>query len=161
MGFLTAVGITIGILAGLWTYASLTLGLVTWAAFLSWASFYAAGGKLDGLKKAAASNLAGVVWGFLMLQAATFLGSRIGQVPAFGLAVGIGAAAICWEARFALLGFIPGAFFGCAGFFGAAFDLKQILIALAAGAVLGYASEVSANALVSATAPKKATQQAT
>ena len=160
MGFITAVGITIGILAGLWTYASLSLGLLTWAAFLSWASFYAAGGKPEGLKKALLANLSGVVWGFLALQGATLLTPAVGQAPAFGIAVAIAAAGMCWQARLALLGFIPGAFLGCAGFVGAGFDLKAILIALVAGGLLAYLSELAATALVTATAAKKPVQQA-
>lgn len=160
MGFLTAVGITIGILAGLWTWASLSFGLLTWAAFLSWGSFFAVGGKVDGLKKGLLANVSGVVWGWLILQAATFLAGYVGQPIAFGIAVALGAAAMCWQARFALLGFIPGAFLGTAGFVGAGFDLKAILIALVAGGVLAYLSELSANALVAATSAKKPEQAA-
>lgn len=60
MSFLTAVGV--GVLAGLWMVTSSALGLLSFAGFLSWASFYAAGGKLKGLKDTLILNFVGVVW---------------------------------------------------------------------------------------------------
>lgn len=38
-----AVGITIGALPGVWTWVSISLGMLTWVAFLTWALFFAAG----------------------------------------------------------------------------------------------------------------------
>ena len=59
MSFLIAVGISVGLLAGLWTGLSVTYGLVTFVGFLSWASFYAAGGKVKGLKDSLILNFSG------------------------------------------------------------------------------------------------------
>jgi hypothetical protein len=148
MDFVVAAGLTVGLLAGLWTYVSLAGSMVTWAAFLSWASFYAVGGKLPGLKMALCANVSGAIWGFLILQGATFLAPAIGQTAAFSLAVAVGAAFMCWQAKIPCLGFIPGAFLGCAGFFGTNFNLPAVLIALVLGAVCGYLSEWAALRIV-------------
>jgi hypothetical protein len=48
---LVTIGLTAGILAGLWTQFSTPFGLITWVGFLSWACFFAAGGKRIGLLK--------------------------------------------------------------------------------------------------------------
>ena len=40
---------------------------VVWVGFASWACFYAAGGRTQGLVEALASNVSGVVWGWLIV----------------------------------------------------------------------------------------------
>lgn len=144
MTFLMAVGISVGILAGLWTAVSVSLGLVTFAGFLSWASFYASGGKVNGLKTSLILNFSGVVWGYLIVQLAGLLGPVVGGTVGLGLAVALGAAGMCWQAKISWLGFIPGAFIGCSAFFAANFDFMGAVIGLVCGAVLGYLSEVVA-----------------
>src|SRR5687768_3076765 len=103
MSFLTAVGISVGVLAGLWMVASSAFGLLTFAGFLSWASFYAAGGKIKGLKDTLILNFAGVVWGFIIVQIANALTPVAGASAAWGIGVAIGAASMCWQARIPLL----------------------------------------------------------
>ncbi len=144
MTFLMAVGLSVGILAGLWTAVSVSLGLVTFAGFLSWANFYASGGKVNGLKTSLILNFSGVVWGYLIVQLAGILGPVIGGTVGLGLAVALGAAGMCWQAKISWLGFIPGAFIGCSAFFAANFDFTGAVIGLVCGAVLGYLSEVVA-----------------
>ncbi|PKM55415.1 MAG: DUF1097 domain-containing protein [Firmicutes bacterium HGW-Firmicutes-5] len=147
MTFLMAVGISVGILAGLWTAASVSFGLVTFAGFLSWASFYAAGGKLNGLKTSLILNFSGVIWGYLIVLVAGLLGPMIGATVGLGLAVALGAAGMCWQAKISWLGFIPGAFIGCSAFFATNFDFTGAVIGLICGAVLGYISEAMALAM--------------
>jgi len=147
MNFLTAVGISVGILAGLWMVASSALGLLTFAGFLSWASFYAAGGKLKGLKDTLILNFAGVVWGFLIVQMAGVVTPMVGASAGLGLAVAVGAASMCWQARIPLLAFIPGAFIGCSTFFGSNLDFGGSVIGLICGGILGYVSELGGTLL--------------
>jgi hypothetical protein len=147
MSFLVAVGISVGILAGLWTAVSSALGLITFAGFLSWASFYASGGKLKGLKTSLILNFSGVVWGFIIVKLAGVLGPIAGTTVGLGIAVAIGAAGMCWQAHISWLGFIPGAFIGCSTFFAANFDFTGSVIGLVCGAVLGYLSELGGLAL--------------
>ena len=132
------VGISIGVLAGIWTQVSVELSLVTWVAFVAWACFYAAGGGREGYTRGLAANVSGVVWGYLvslLVKQVTFNG-------ALALAVAVIAFAMCIQASVPLLSFIPGAFAGAASFFGTGFDLSGTLLALVVGASLGWLSAV-------------------
>lgn len=134
------VGVAVGVLAGLWTQVSIELGLVTWVAFVAWATFFAAGGGREGFTKGLAANLSGVAWAWVasqVLEQATFNG-------AVAIAVTVLALVLCLQAALPLLSFIPGAFVGTAVFFGTAFDLGGTLLALVAGAALGWLSAVLA-----------------
>ena len=140
MDILVALGITIGVLAGVWGVVAGNLALLTWAGFVSWACYYASGGKVEGLKKTIAANLAGVAWGFLMVVGANTLGFTY----AIGVTIAIGAFFMCVEAKISLLSFIPGAFAGCAVYFGSGLNWQGAVIALVIGAILGYASDMAA-----------------
>lgn len=134
------VGISVGVLAGLWTQVSIELALVTWVAFVAWATFFAAGGGREGFTKGLAANLSGVAWAWvasLVLEQFTFNG-------AVAIAVTVLALVLCLQAALPLLSFIPGAFVGTAVFFGTAFDLGGTVVALVAGAALGWLSSVLA-----------------
>jgi hypothetical protein len=134
---LLGIGISVGVLAGLWTYASVELALVTWVAFIAWACFFAAGGGTGGLAKGLAANVAGVFWGWVISQGLTVSDSTL----ALALMVTVVGFVLCVEAALPLLSFIPGGFAGTAVFFGTGFDLTGCLVAIAAGAVLGLVSE--------------------
>lgn len=132
------VGLSVGILAGIWTQVSLELGLVTWVAFIAWACFFAAGGGASGFRKGLAANLSGVVYGWLVaLLAAT---AEFPGVLAIG--VGVAALAMCLQAGWQPLSFIPGAFAGTAAFFGTALSFWPTVLALVVGAGLGWISAV-------------------
>lgn len=157
MSFLVAVGISVGILAGLWTGVSTqfaSFGLITYVGFLSWASFYAGGGKVKGLKDSLILNFSGVIWAWIIVFLFNLLSPALGVVVSLSLAVMLGAAAMCWQAKFSFLGFIPGAFIGCSAYFATGFDFKGTVISLIAGAVLGYISEQGGLALQKATSKK-------
>lgn len=136
---LLGIGLSVGVLAGVWTFVSVELALVTWVAFVAWACFFAAGGGVTGLKKGLASNLAGVLWGFVISLGLNLSSSTI----ALALMVTVVGFILCVEAGWSLLSFIPGGFAGTAVFFGTSFDLAGTLIAVVAGAVLGLVSEIA------------------
>lgn len=132
------VGISIGVLAAIWTESSVQLGLITWVGFVAWACFYAAGGGFGGFRRGLAANLSGAVYGWLVglfVGVATFPG-------ALAIAVGVIALAMCLQAGWRPLSFIPGAFAGTAAFFGAGLAFWPTVMALVLGAALGWASEV-------------------
>lgn len=134
------VGISVGLLAGLWTQVSIELALITWVAFVAWACYFATGGGRSGFVHGLAANVAGALWGYaasLVLERATFTG-------AVALAVTAVAFILCLQAAVDLLSFIPGAFAGTAVFFGTSFDLTGTLVALVLGACLGWLSDVAA-----------------
>ena len=155
MDLLLALGISIGILIAGWTYVALgPAALPVWAGIVAWGCFFAAGGKTSGLVKTIASNLSGVLWAFLALQVATRLG---GGTPILSVAVGVAALIMVLQSRISALSFIPGAFLGAATavsvVVGANGTWTKTIIALVAGALLGYISEMLAGMMAS---PKKA-----
>lgn len=138
MKSLIGIGTSVGVLAGIWTQASIELGLITWVAFTAWATFFAAGGGKDGVVKGLAANLSGVAWAYLaslFLEQATWNG-------AVAIAVTVLGVVLCLQAALPLLSFIPGAFIGTAVFFGTGFDLGGTVLALIAGSALGIVSAV-------------------
>jgi hypothetical protein len=149
MDALVALGLSIGILIAGWTFVALGPGaLPVWAGIIAWGCFFAAGGKTQGLMKTIASNLSGVLWAFLALTASARFG---GGVPVLSVLVGIAALFMVLQAKIPTLSFIPGAFLGAATavsvVVGASGDWVKTIIALVAGAVLGYVSEILAGAL--------------
>ena len=156
MDVLVALAVSIGILIAGWTYVALgPAALPVWAGIVAWGCFFAAGGKTVGLTKTIASNLSGVLWAFLALQAAKSLG---GGLPALSVCVGVAALFMVLQSRISILSFIPGAFLGAATavsvVVGANGTWTRTVIALVAGAVLGYLSEALAAAIAR---PKRAT----
>jgi uncharacterized protein DUF1097 len=155
MDALLALALSIGILIAGWTYLALGVAaLPVWAGILAWGCFFAAGGKTTGLTKTIAANLSGVLWAFLAL----YLSNRFGGgVPMLSLLVGIAAFIMVMQAKIPALSFIPGAFIGAAAavsvVVGASGTYTNTIIALVAGAVFGYLSEMLAGAL----GPKSAT----
>lgn len=149
MDALVALALSIGILIAGWTYLALGVAaLPVWAGIIAWGCFFAAGGKTEGLMKTIASNLSGVLWAFLALYVWNAAG---GGVPLLSLLVGIAAFMMVIQAKIPALGFIPGAFLGAATavsvVVGANGSWVSTIIALVAGAVLGYVSEMLAGAM--------------
>jgi hypothetical protein len=138
---LLGIGLSVGVLAGVWTYVSVELALVTWVAFVAWACFFAAGGGTTGLAKGLSANLAGVFWGWVISLGLTHLSGSTLALALMVTAVGF---ILCVEAAWPLLSFIPGGFAGTAVFFGTSFDLSGTVVAIVAGALLGIVSEVVA-----------------
>ena len=160
---LVAVGISIGVLAGLFTWFSFgelthigswNSPLVVWVGFAAWACFYAVGGNVEGLVKAAGSTVSGLVWGWLIVEAWMHISST--SMAFLGLCVGIGAFGMCVQAAVPVLAFIPGAFVGAAAYFGYGGSLAfkgtgsifaSVLVSLVVGVVLAFASERGADAI--------------
>jgi hypothetical protein len=138
MKALLGIGISVGVLAGAWTYVSVELALVTWVAFVAWACFFAAGGGTSGLAKGLAANVAGVLWGWVISQGLEHVSASTLALAVMVTLVGF---VLCVEAALPLLSFIPGGFAGTAVFFGTGFDTGGALLAIVAGAVLGIVSE--------------------
>ena len=150
---LIALGISIGVLAGLWTAFALSVPaiggyeapFVVWIGFAAWAVFYAAGGRVPGLTKTLGSTISGLLWGFALLWAATQVSE--GSAVVLGVFVALAAFGMCVQAAVPLLAFIPGAFIGAAAYFGNAGVFWSTLISLIAGALLAFASELLADVI--------------
>jgi len=151
MDTLMALAVSIGVLIALWVkFGGLLapgLAIAVPAGIVAWACFFAAGGKVQGLQKAIAANLSGVIWVGIAM---TLIGATGTSNLAFIL-IGIVAFLIVIQSKIALLSFIPGGFCGAALTAASGVsDVKGYLLvalSLVAGAVLGYMSEVGAGVL--------------
>lgn len=108
------IGVSIGVLAGIWTQLSGMLGLMTWVAFIAWALYFATGTKLAGAKTTLASTLSGVFWAWLTVLALGF----VAFPGALAVLVGVLALVLCLQAAVPLVAYIPGSFIGAAVYFG-------------------------------------------
>src|SRR5213595_599982 len=137
MDMLMALAISIGVLIALWVKVGAMASLAVPAGIVAWACFFAAGGKTQGLQKTIASTLSGVVWVWLAM---TLIGMmNMGSYAWVILVI---------QSKLPALSFIPGAFCGAAvTAWAAPADPKgylMVAVALVAGAVLGYISEMGA-----------------
>jgi hypothetical protein len=130
------VGLSVGVLAGIWTQVSVELGLITWVAFIAWACFFAAGGGATGFSRGLAANLSGVIYGWLV----ALLTGTVQFPGLLGIGVAVAALAMCLQAGWRPLSFIPGAFAGTAVFFGTQLSFWSTTAALIIGAGLGWLS---------------------
>lgn len=149
MDTLTALAVSIGVLIALWVkfggMLAPGLAIAVPVGIIAWACFFAAGGKTTGLQKTIASTLSGVVWVWLAM---TLMGAMNMGSFAFVI-IGVVAFLIVMQSKIAALSFIPGGFVGAAvtAASGAGTDIKanlMVAVALVAGAVLGYVSEMGA-----------------
>ena len=150
MDALVALALSIGVLIAGWTYVALGPGaLPVWAGIVAWGSFFAAGGKTEGLMKTIASNLSGVLWAFLALTAWNRFG---GGVPVLSVLVGVAAICMVLQAKISTLELHSrrisrrgdrGQRRGRAR----TARWSKTVVALVIGAVLGYLSEMLAGAL--------------
>lgn len=141
MPLIVIIGICTGVLSGVWVWSSMTWNLITFAGFLGWSTFFAAGGGEKGLKDALTTNLSGVVWGYLMVQGSAWISPALGEMVGLPLAVAVGAFAMCYQSRWQWFRFIPGAFIGSSTFFATNFNVPGSVFALVLGILFGYASE--------------------
>lgn len=144
MDMLMALAISIGVLIAVWVKVGAMASLAVPAGIVAWALFYAAGGKTQGLQKVIASTLSGVVWVWLAM---TLIGAmNMGSLT--WIIIGVVAFLLVIQSKLPALSFIPGAFCGAAvTAWTAPADPRgyvMVAVALVAGAVLGYVSEMGA-----------------
>ncbi|MEZ9369847.1 DUF1097 domain-containing protein [Pseudomonadota bacterium] len=142
------IAISAGLLAGLWAGVADVFQLVTWIGFLSCSTFFAqAESGIKGMFMAMSTNLSGVFWGWLIIA-----GSSLFVSPTFGyLFTAIATSAMCLQASYQKLAFIPGAFIGCCVTFAMGGDIAAILPPLLIGAMLGYSMSLLTGQLINLT----------
>jgi len=150
---LVILGITSGIIAGLFTHLAFVaelLPVIVWVAFLGEATFFAAGGKNKGFVKGLASNLAGVFWGYVIFMALAAWDSPF----TMSITVFFVVLFMIAQSKIDILSFTPGTFIGAAALFGtksvALPDGEPIgvIIALILGFVMGWVAEKAADAII-------------
>jgi len=150
MSAMTARGLSLGVVVAVWALIS-DLGRVNlslWAVVVALGCFLAAGGGIQGLQRTVAGTISGVVWALIAYTVALSLGPQpVVQALVLGAAVFM----IVLQGRLPLLSYTAGAVAGA----GVAAGLRvvnlqggiRVAIALALGAVLGYAAEFLAGLL--------------
>lgn len=171
MDIITALAVSIGLLAGVATWLFLGpiggLGLSVWAAFVAWACFYHCGGKEAGLQKTIVHNAFGAALGWLALivVSQTSVGAALGVPLWAGICVGVTVFILVIAAKIPMFSDIPASVFGYACVAALALaggklasvtavslenPLINIVISMAIGALFGYASEKGAGAIAKA-----------
>jgi uncharacterized protein DUF1097 len=113
---LVALSLSIGILAAIATWLSLTVGLLVWAVFLAWASFYHCGGDVKALKTSIANNLFGGLCGWIAAVLIVVVPTP-GLVLRAAIFVGLTVIVLVLAAHLKALSAIPSGFYGYAATF--------------------------------------------
>lgn len=145
------VSLSIGILAGIWTYVSTVSGILTWPTFVGWAIFFFLGGNKEALLKAFPPVLVGLILGYLTVLGNTALN---GNTLILAVLVAILAFLMTFMMNISWLSAGPAAFAATATYFGVGDPLKAG-IPLIIGLLLGYISVWIVNVLVK---PKSTTE---
>ena len=145
MDMLMALAVSIGVLIALWfKFGGAIAAFAVPAGIVAWACFYAAGGKMQGLQKTIASTLSGVIWVWLAMSIVNMMHMNSLDF----VFVGVVAFILVAQSKLPALSFIPGAFCGAAvTAWAGPTDVRghlMVAVALVAGAVLGYVSEMGA-----------------
>ncbi len=148
-----SLAIVFGLASIPWTYGFVAgLDIPLWPSFIASATFYAAGGGLNGLKAAYASNLSGILYAAAtLLIVETFFD---GGVLALSIVVGAFMLIASLHAFIPLLSYTPGAFFGYATMFsvnaaeatafgvtGLAGETIAAVVSMLIGAVIGLGTD--------------------
>jgi len=144
MDMLTALAVSVAVLLAVWVKVTAVTGTAWFVGAIGWACYSAAGGKTEGLKKAIAAGIAGMIW----VGVAYMILLMSGHPELEWLGLGVVAFLIIIEAKVRLLSFIPAALCGAAiigaGGVVAVFDLAsniKVAVTFAVGAVVGYIAE--------------------
>lgn len=142
------IAISAGLLAAVWAGVADSFSLVTWIGFLSCSTYFAQTKPgFQGVLMSWATNLSGVFWAWVVISGSGhFESAFVGY-----LLTGIVTSAMCLQASYHKLSFIPGAFIGCCITFAMGGDIANILPALILGALLGYSMTLLTGQLVSLT----------
>jgi hypothetical protein len=156
--------VSIGLLAGLsCLLTGFVISVPIWVLFIAWASFFAAGGGLDGAARSLIMNAIGVVSATATMLAIAALGHSTWAVAG---CVVIGAAILVLVTKEGLTSFTPAGFFGFASVVGtveatgtaitAPVNLSHpvvlVLGAIVLGTAFGLASELLGGVLTKRTA---------
>ena len=147
MNTLTARALTVGVLIALWAWVASVarLHVSLWAGVIALGCLFAAGGGAPGLPRTIVATLSGVLWVLVADAVRAAIGG--GSVVA-AVILGATAFAIVLQSRLPLLSFTTGAFAGAGVALGlgvhAVNEAIRAAVALAVGALLGFAAERAA-----------------
>jgi hypothetical protein len=151
MNMVTALAIAVGVLVAVWMKVSVLITVPYWyVGVFGWACYLAAGGGVNGAKKAIPAGVAGM----LLVATAEMIALMTGHMELEWLLVGAAAFVAVLLSRIAFFSFIPAAFCGAA-IIGAGgpvgiFDLitnVKLGIAFVLGVVIGFVGDSVARML--------------
>ncbi len=169
-----ATAVSVGVLAGIATWAFLAVGtILLWAAFAAWACFFHCGGDKDALKTTIVGNAFGVIAGWVAALVILYVPlAEVLTLPLWaGIVVLVTVVIVCLATAIPLLASIPAAVYGYACAFAfllqtpdkltqAAliapnFDnvLVNVIVSMIIGALFGWASGQLAGVLTKSAAP--------
>jgi hypothetical protein len=130
----------------------------TYAVFLSWASFFTAGGDKKALNTSIITNVCGALWGYVGVKVFLPLFGFAGATWALPIAIFFVGGGMVAQSYWSVLAFVPGCFIGCSTFFAVANSaligptgLEAILLAtslgLVVGDIIGYVSVLFGNVM--------------
>jgi hypothetical protein len=154
-----ALAVVFGLASVPWTYAFVAgLHVPLWPSFVASATFYAADGGLEGLRRGYASNLAGIAYGAATI--ALVDGALGGGDVALAVVVGAFMFLASLHGYVSLLSFTPGGFFGYATLFsvhaagatafgvpGLAGETLATVVSMLLGACIGLGTQVASDRL--------------
>lgn len=139
------IALSAGLLAAIWCGIADLFHLITWVGFLGCSTYFAQPKTgFQGVLMSSATNLTGVFWAWLIISASSYFDSQLISYLFTGLAT----SAMCLQASYHKLSFIPGAFIGCCATFALAGDLSSLIPALLLGTLLGYAMTLLTTLLI-------------
>ena len=140
MSVLVAIAITTGVLSGIWVWASLSFGLLSWAGFLGCTTYFAAPKEgLKGLGLSIATNMSGIFWAMVIIHL-----SNVIELEIMGYVItAVVAFLMCIQAKQTFLSFIPGTFIGACATFAAEGNWQLVLPSLLLGTIFGYSMKAS------------------
>ena len=147
MNTMTARALMVGLLIALWAWVASVarLHVAMWAGVVALGCFFAAGGGVPGLQKTVVATLAGVLWVLVSHAVRVAIGGG-GVVAA--VILGATACALVLQSRVPFLSFTAGAFAGAGVALGlgvnTVIEAIRAGVALAVGALLGFAAERAA-----------------
>lgn len=130
------ISLSIGILAGIWTFVSVTYGILPWPCFVGWAIFFFLGANKDALVKATPPVLVGLFVTWLTLYVNTAIK---GNTLILSILVVVLAFILTFMMNVSWLAAAPAGFATAACYFAIGDPLKTI-IPLACGLILGQVS---------------------
>jgi hypothetical protein len=160
MSQLVALSVSIGLLGGIATILYLNLGLLIWAGFIAWASFFHSGGDGNALRNTIVGNAFGAfcAWVAALIILHVPLADSLTLPVWAGIVVGLTVMAMCLAAHIKAFSVIPASVYGYAATFAyllqtadtmtkdklmsasMANALLAVIISMAIGALFGLAS---------------------
>jgi Protein of unknown function (DUF1097) len=147
MDMVLALALVLGVMVAAWVKVSPLLGVYWFIGAIGLACFYAAGGRMNGLKKAIPAGLAGMAFA----AAAELFSILSGHPELEWIALGVATVLVVIASKWSLLAFLPAGLCGIslvgAGGVMGIMDLvtnAKLAIAFVAGMVAGYIAEMIA-----------------